>query len=78
MKLLTPYYPQFFCPPDGLGRLTKQLTSADGVELLGIELIYVSKEPSEPPDDETGEKIGEFLDALEENEETLRVWSTLP
>lgn len=65
------------CPPDGLGHLTKHLTALDGVELLSSELIYVPKETSDPTDDEAAEKITEFLDALEENEETLRISSTL-
>ncbi|CAL1704075.1 unnamed protein product [Somion occarium] len=68
---------EFVCPPDALGNLTKQLSALPDVELFSSDLVYLPKEASEPPDEETADKISDLLDELEANEETLRVWSTL-
>lgn len=46
-------------------------------ELVNSELIYVPAEPSEGLDEETETRIAELLDAIEENEDTLRVWTTI-
>lgn len=46
-------------------------------ELLGSELIYAPVDPAEPPDEETVAKISHLVEELEDNEDTLRVWTTL-
>ena len=46
-------------------------------ELLTSELIYIPTEGPEDLDKELTNDIGEMVEALEENEDTLRVWTTL-
>lgn len=52
--------------------------TADGLshELLASELIYAPIEESSEPEDDIGPKVAELVEALEENEDTLRVWTT--
>lgn len=46
-------------------------------ELVNSELIYAPSDPGEAPDEETENQIANLIEALEENEDTLRVWTTL-
>ena len=69
---------QFICPPSTLSKVTEAVTSrglAD--ELIGSELVYQPVDAAEPPDEQLESKISNIVDALEENEDTLRVWTTL-
>ena len=45
--------------------------------VLSSELIYTPLQASEPPDEELAQKIGDLVGELEEDEDTLRVWTTL-
>ena len=69
---------QFTCPPSALSKVTNAVM-APGLcrELINSELIYAPNEPGEAPDDETETRIADLVEALEENEDTLRVWTTL-
>lgn len=46
-------------------------------ELLSSELIYTPIEEIDSPNAELESKISDLVDALEEDEDTLRVWTTL-
>ena len=46
-------------------------------ELVNSELIYAPSDPGEAPDEDTEKQIATLIEALEENEDTLRVWTTL-
>ncbi|KAI0078990.1 YebC-like protein [Panus rudis PR-1116 ss-1] len=69
---------EFKCPPASLAKLTAAVT-APGMakELLKSELVYQPIEQAEVPDEETQRKVAELVEELEENEDTLRVWTTL-
>jgi translational activator of cytochrome c oxidase 1 len=58
--------------------LTNAVTaSATGAELLSSELVYSPVEEGDAPGDELEGKISDLVEALEENEDCLRVWTTL-
>jgi len=69
---------EFTCPPNSLATLTSAV-SAPGIssELLSSELIYAPLQGLEPPDETIEAKIADLVDALEEDDDTLRVWTTL-
>jgi len=69
---------EFTCPPNSLATLTSAI-SAPGVssELLSSELIYAPLQGLEPPNEIIEAKMADLVDALEEDDDTLRVWTTL-
>ena len=69
---------KFTCPPNSLATLTSAI-SAPGVssELLSSELIYAPLQGLEPPNEIIEAKMADLVDALEEDDDTLRVWTTL-
>jgi transcriptional/translational regulatory protein YebC/TACO1 len=46
-------------------------------DLLASELIYTPLEVADPSDADLETKMIELVHALEDNEDTLRVWTTL-
>lgn len=44
--------------------------------MLSSELVYTPVEPLEDLDDETGEGLDKLVQALEDADDTLRVWTT--
>ncbi|EJF62429.1 YebC-like protein [Dichomitus squalens LYAD-421 SS1] len=70
-------YVEFKCPQPSLHKLTSVL-SAPGVarELLNSELVYAPVEPLEELDDETGEGLDKLIQAIENADDTLKVWTT--
>ncbi|TBU50098.1 YebC-like protein [Dichomitus squalens] len=68
---------EFKCPQPSLHKLTSVL-SAPGVarELLSSELVYAPVEPLEELDDETGEGLDKLVQAIEDADDTLKVWTT--
>lgn len=69
---------QFICPTQSLTKLTEAVMSSGHVrELLTSELIYAPTEASESTDEELESRVGEMVYELEENEDILRVWTTL-
>lgn len=46
-------------------------------ELLSSELIYTPLEAVQVKDEELKEKIKDLVEAIEEDEDTLRVWTTM-
>lgn len=46
-------------------------------ELLSSELIYSPVEDADDPGEELGSKVTDLVDALEENDDCLRVWTSL-
>ncbi|KAI0062198.1 YebC-like protein [Artomyces pyxidatus] len=72
------YEIEFVCPPPELARLTAAVTAPElGAELLTSELIYAPSEAGAVEDDALENMIGELVGELEENEDTLHVWTTL-
>ena len=72
-----PTHSQFTCPPNALGQLTAAVAApGSSSELLASELVYTALQRT-PPDPDLHSKISDLVDALEENEDTLRVWTTL-
>ena len=68
---------QFKCPQASLHTLTSAL-NAPGVcrELISSELVYAAIEPLEDIDDETGESLDKLIQAIEDADDTLKVWTT--
>ncbi|EKM55731.1 uncharacterized protein PHACADRAFT_95157, partial [Phanerochaete carnosa HHB-10118-sp] len=68
----------FKCPPTSLTKLTSAVT-APGLceELLASELVYSPIDPAEPPDEQAVTKIESLVETLEENDDVVRVWTTL-
>nr|VWO98822.1 Diguanylate cyclase [Ganoderma boninense] len=68
---------EFKCPQPSLHKLTSAL-STPGIarELLSSELVYAPIEPLEDLDDETGEGLDKLVQAIEDADDTLRVWTT--
>jgi hypothetical protein len=65
------------CAPNTLGKLTNAVAQSDFSQgLLSSELIYVPAEDS-VGHAELSSRVKELVTTLEENEGTLRVWSTL-
>jgi translational activator of cytochrome c oxidase 1 len=65
------------CAPNGLGKITDVVTQSSLSQgLLSTELIYAPTEDI-VGDAELGSPVKELVTALEENEGTLRVWTTL-
>ncbi|KAI0041558.1 YebC-like protein [Auriscalpium vulgare] len=71
---------EFFCAPTNLGLLTDAATApALGTELEKSELVYAPSDVAAAGENDDGldERIAELVQQLEENEDTLRVWTTL-
>jgi len=67
---------EIMCAPNALGKLTNVVAQSGFSQgLLSSELIYIPAEDS--VDAEPSSSVKELVTALEENEGTLRVWSTL-
>jgi translational activator of cytochrome c oxidase 1 len=65
------------CVPNALGKTTDVVTqSSFSRGLLSSELVYAPAEDI-VGDAELGSQVKELVTALEENEGTLRVWTTL-
>ena len=65
------------CAPNALGKMTDVVTQSSFSQgLLSSELIYAPAEDV-VGDAELGSRVKELVTALEENEGTLRVWTTL-
>jgi len=69
---------EFTCQPENLGKLTFALTSQQALvrELLANELVYVPTK-SIISDEQMEYKVANLVEALEEHEDTLRVYTTL-
>lgn len=68
---------EILCAPNALGKITNAVTQSGLSQgLLSCELIYA---PTEDPveDDELSSIVKGLVSDLEENEDTLRVWTTL-
>jgi len=68
---------QIMCAPNALGKIIDRITQSGLSQgLLSSELVYV---PSDDlvGDAELGSRVKELVTDLEENEGTLRVWTTL-
>lgn len=69
---------KFTCPSSALARLTSAVTGSDiSKELLSSELIYAPVDKVESSDEELEGKVKELVEDLEEDEDTLRVWTTI-
>ncbi|OJT14138.1 hypothetical protein TRAPUB_9249 [Trametes pubescens] len=69
-------YVEFKCPQTSLHKLTSAVT-APGVcrELLTSELVYAPLEPLEELDDTSSAALDKLVDAIEDLDDTLRVWT---
>ncbi|EPQ58454.1 YebC-like protein [Gloeophyllum trabeum ATCC 11539] len=69
---------EFTCPPNVLSKVASAATAPGKYrELLESELVYVPTEPGEEADESLTNSISELVEALEDNEDTIRVWTTL-
>ena len=67
---------QILCAPNALGKITNAVTQSGLSQgLLSSELIYAPADAVE--DDELSSTVRGLVSDLEENESTLRVWTTL-
>ena len=62
--------------PNALGKITDVVTQSGLQGLLSSELVYVPTDDT-VGDAELGSRVKELVTALEDNEGTLRVWTTL-
>jgi translational activator of cytochrome c oxidase 1 len=61
-----------------LARLTTAVVSSNiKAELLASELIYASLDEGETPGEEVRKAVVDLVDELEEDQDTIRVWTTL-
>ncbi|KAJ8514306.1 hypothetical protein ONZ45_g8143 [Pleurotus djamor] len=68
----------FTCPTQELASVTDAVSNCQpSCELLSSELIYSPKEHDTAVDDETREKVSLLVGDLEEDDDTLRVWTSL-
>ncbi len=68
---------QILCAPNALGKITDAVTQCGLSQgLLSSELIYAPTEDA-VDDDELSSRVKGLVNDLEENESTLRVWTTL-
>jgi translational activator of cytochrome c oxidase 1 len=69
---------KFTCPPNSLATLTSAV-AASGLsrEVLASELVYTPSSESALPDETIETQIADLVEDLEEQEDTLRVWTTL-
>lgn len=68
---------QILCAPNALGKITDAVTQSGLSQgLLSSELIYAPTEDA-VEDDELSSTVKGLVSDLEENESTLRVWTTL-
>ncbi|KAI9067042.1 YebC-like protein, partial [Trametes sanguinea] len=73
----TPTAMVFKCPHTSLHKLTTALTAPGvGRELLNSELVYAPTEPREDLDEQTAQELDELVEAIEDLDDTLRVWTT--
>ncbi|KII85141.1 hypothetical protein PLICRDRAFT_166690 [Plicaturopsis crispa FD-325 SS-3] len=69
---------EFTCPTENLAKLTAAVTrSGLSRDLLSSELVYAPVDKPESADEDLETKVAELVGALEDNEDTLRVWTTL-
>jgi translational activator of cytochrome c oxidase 1 len=62
-----------------LAGLTAAVASSDiPTELLASELIYAPSDEGETPSEEVRKEVADLVDKLEEDQDTIRVWTTLP
>ncbi|KAI0303407.1 YebC-like protein [Multifurca ochricompacta] len=68
---------EIMCAPSTLGKITDAVArSGFSQGLLSSELVYAQAEDA-VEDEEMGSKVRELVNELEENESTLRVWTTV-
>jgi transcriptional/translational regulatory protein YebC/TACO1 len=69
---------QFICTTKDLAKTTAMVTKPKlDQQLLTSELVYVPKESAHEPGEELEAKIASLVETLEENEDILRVYTTL-
>lgn len=65
------------CEPPDLAKLTASLTGHEACQsLLSSEIVYRPTEPSSV-DEDAEEHIAELVEAIERDDDTLRVWTSL-
>lgn len=70
-------YRQIMCAPNALGKITDAVAKSGLSQgLLSSELIYAPGEEA-VMDEELSNRVKDLVSDLEENEDTLRVWTTL-
>ncbi|KAF8201522.1 transcriptional regulator TACO1-like protein [Pholiota molesta] len=70
----------FYCEPQDVAMLEDAITKHEetlGAKIESAEIAYVPVERSPDVDTELKEKVQELVQALEENDDTLRVWTSL-
>ncbi|KDQ29329.1 hypothetical protein PLEOSDRAFT_1103355 [Pleurotus ostreatus PC15] len=71
---------QFICPPQDLTSVTDAAVEfGTGWELMSSELVYSPQSDDAPDlDEETKSKVAELVEELEDDDDTMRVWTSLP
>jgi translational activator of cytochrome c oxidase 1 len=69
---------QFICATQDLAKTTEKVTEPGLCrELLTSELVYLPKEPVHDLSEDLEAKVAGLIDSLEDNEDILRVYTTL-
>ncbi|EGN96005.1 hypothetical protein SERLA73DRAFT_185492 [Serpula lacrymans var. lacrymans S7.3] len=69
---------EFICPPDQLANVTSQITKSDpSCKVLISELAYAPVENTQACVDAVRLDVSNLVDALEEDSDVVRVWTTL-
>jgi len=67
---------KFTCDPTTLSELTTALSDAQIGQVLASELVYRTTTPAEVSEEDL-EKVNDLVQALESNDDTMRVWTNL-
>ena len=69
---------QFYCPPQHLAQFEGALSNyGRGIEVESVEIAYIPSDRTHSVEDEVEQQVKELVQDLEENDDTLRVWTTL-
>jgi transcriptional/translational regulatory protein YebC/TACO1 len=68
----------FYCPPQQLAPFEATLsTFGSGIKVASAEIAYIPTDRTQSVEDEVEQEVKELVQDLEENDDTLRVWTTL-
>ena len=71
-------YLQFTCPPEALEAVTGAVTKTQAYdEMVSSEWIHRARDNESDVDEEQGERVAKLVGELEDNEDCVRVWTTI-
>ncbi|KAI5124535.1 hypothetical protein M0805_003058 [Coniferiporia weirii] len=69
---------EYYCPPESLEAMTRAISGLSGGDsVLSSEYIFRAKDVQDEVAESLEESVIELKDALEENEDCVRVWTTI-